>query len=91
MKILSNKILVEELEREERTEGGLYIAQTTEEFVKRGKVIDVGPGFLSEHGILPMVVKKDDIIRYNPTGRIEIKLNGRKYYLLGEESALLVE
>ena len=55
---LHDRVLVESLDSEEKTSGGIIIPDTAKEKPQEGKVIAVGPGSKSEDGkITPMDVK----------------------------------
>ena len=62
---LHDRVLVESLDSEEKTAGGIIIPDTAKEKPQEGKVIAVGPGSKSEDGkITPMDVKVGDHILF---------------------------
>lgn len=63
MKPLSNRVLLQEVKEEKKTEGGLFKADTVVDPIQKCKVIAVGPGKLTENGhLMKMTVKPDDIV-----------------------------
>jgi len=62
---LGDRILVEPLEAEEKTAGGIVIPDTAKEKQQKGKVIAVGKGRVSEDGKLtPLEVKVSDQVLF---------------------------
>ena len=89
---LGEKVLVERLEAEETTAGGIVLPQQAREKPQRGKVLAVGDGKLLDNGTRakPLVQKGDRVIfgKYSGT---EIKYDGREYLLIDESDILAVE
>ncbi len=66
--------LVESLESEEKTAGGIIIPDTAKEKPQEGKVIAVGPGTKTEDGkIIPMDVKVGDRVLFGKWSGTEVK------------------
>jgi len=62
---LYDRVLIQRLESEEKTAGGIIIPDTAKEKGQTGKVIAVGNGKLSKDGtITPLQVKADDIVYF---------------------------
>ncbi|MEL0242234.1 MAG: co-chaperone GroES, partial [Pelagibacteraceae bacterium] len=77
---LHDRVLVESLESEEKTAGGIIIPDTAKEKPQEGKVIAVGPGAKSEDGkITPMDVKVGDHILFGKWSGTEVKIDGKEY------------
>lgn len=92
---LGDSILVKEIAdeaREEKTKSGIIIPVTvaTEKGnAKRGMVISVGPGKITDEGKkIPVSVKKGEVILFQWGD--EVVMNGVKYFLVREESVLAV-
>ena len=63
---LDDRVVVEPLEAEEKTAGGILLPDTAKQKPQQGKVIAVGPGKLSDEGNrLALAVKVGDIVRRN--------------------------
>ncbi len=91
IKPLGDKILVERLEAEEKTSGGIVLPDSAKEKPKEGKVIAVGEGKLLENGErASFQVKKGDHILFNSYAGTEITVDGTEYLVMAEEDVLAV-
>ena len=82
---LHDRVLVESLESEEKTAGGIIIPDTAKEKPQEGKVVAVGPGAKSEDGkITPMDVKVGDQILFGKWSGTEVKIDGKEYSIMKE-------
>jgi chaperonin GroES len=89
IKPLGDKILVEVLEAEEKTKGGIIVPDTAKEEKTEGKVISAGPGKWLETGkIQPLEVKAGDRIIFGKYAGDEIIIDGRKHKVLKESDVL---
>jgi len=90
---LYDRILVERLESEEKTKGGIIIPDTAKEKPQQGKVIAVGHGRRLEDGkLIPLEVKAGDTILFGKYSGSEIKIEGNEYFIMKEDDVLgLVE
>ena len=88
---LDDRIVVEPMEAETKTAGGILIPDTAKEKPQKGKVVAVGPGKLLEDGKRATpAVKKGDIVLYAKYGGSEVKV-GEKEYLIMRESDVLAK
>lgn len=88
-KPLYDRVLVERLESEEKTAGGIIIPDTAKEKPMEGKVIAVGQGTRSEKGdIVALQVKPGDKILFGKWSGNEIKLNGKDYLVMKESDIM---
>ena len=86
---LHDRIIVEHLEEETKTAGGLIIPDTAKEKPQQGKVIAVGKGKKTEDGkILPLDVKVGDKILFGKYAGTEIKIEGKEYLMMREDDVL---
>lgn len=95
IKPLSNNVLIESLSDEEqgtKTKSGIFIPDTVEkEKSDQGKVVEVGAGKRDEAGkIIPMSVEKGDRVIFSKYGPDEIKVDGKKYFIISEENILAI-
>jgi chaperonin GroES len=82
-------VLVESLESEEKTAGGIIIPDTAKEKPQEGKVIAVGPGAKTEDGkIIPMDVKVGDRVLFGKWSGTEVKVNGKEYSIMKESDIM---
>ncbi len=89
-KPLSNRVFIEPLEEEQKTQSGIVLPDTAEkEKPIKGKVVAIGPGKVDEKGErLPMTVKVGDMVLFKKYGPDEIEINNKKY-LVGDEDDIL--
>jgi chaperonin GroES len=90
---LYDRILVEKVESEEITKGGIIVPDSAKEKPQQGKVIAVGQGKRLEDGkLVPLEVKAGDTILFGKYSGSEIKIEGNEYLIMKEEDVLgLVE
>jgi chaperonin GroES len=86
---LHDRIIVERVEEETKTAGGLIIHDTAKEKPQQGKVIAVGKGKTTEDGKqLGMDVKVGDRILFGKYAGTEIKIEGKEYLMMREDDVL---
>ena len=86
---LGDKVLVERVEAEAKTAGGIVLPDTAKEKPQRGKVIAVGPGKLLDSGKRgEMGVKKGDEVFYGKYSGTEIKIDGTEYLIMRVDDIL---
>ncbi len=91
VKPLHDRVLVQRLEEEEKTKGGIIIPDTAKEKPQQGKVIAVGPGRLNEKGErVPMSVKENDKVLFSKYAGNEIQINGVEYLIMREDDILAI-
>jgi len=89
LKPLHDRILVERVEEEQKTKGGIIIPDTAKEKPAEGKVIAVGNGKLDENGKrIPLEVKKGDRILFGKYSGTEVKIEGKEYIMMREDDVL---
>ena len=82
---LHDRVLVQPLDGEEKTAGGIIIPDTAKEKPSEGKIIAVGPGAKTEDGkILPMEVKVGDLVLFGKWSGTEVKIDGVEYSIMKE-------
>ncbi|MBN2457085.1 MAG: co-chaperone GroES [Sedimentisphaerales bacterium] len=88
---LSDKVLVQRLEAENKTAGGIVLPDTAKEKPKKGKVIAVGKGKVLDDGKLrTMNVKKGDTVLFTSYAGTEIKMDGKEYLIMDESDIMAV-
>lgn len=91
IKPLGDKILVEVLEAEEKTKGGIILPDTAKEEKTEGKVIAVGAGKTLESGkVQAPEVKKGERVIFGKYAGDEILIDGKKHKVLKESEILAV-
>ena len=87
---LADRLVVEPIEQEEVTAGGVLLPETAKEKPQQGKVVAAGPGRTDEEGDrVPMEVKVGDRVLYAKYAGTEVKLDGGKRVLILKESDIL--
>lgn len=90
LKPLGDRLVVEAIEQDETTAGGIFIPETAKEKPQKGKVLAAGPGRLDDSGKrVAMEVKVGDRVLYARYAGTEIKLEGNKKVLILKESDVL--
>jgi chaperonin GroES len=86
---LYDRILVERVELEETTKGGIILPDTAKEKPQQGKVIAVGQGKKTEDGkIIPLEVKAGTMILFGKYSGSEVKVEGTEYLIMREDDVL---
>ncbi len=86
---LHDRVVVEPLEQEEKTAGGIIVPDTAKEKPMQGKVVAVGPGARSEDGALqPPDVKKGDTILYGKYSGTEVKIDDTEVLIMRESDIM---
>ena len=86
---LDDRVVVEPMEAEERTSGGIVLPDTAREKPQEGEVLAVGPGRMSEDGKrIAMDIKVGDIVLYAKYGGTEIKIDEEDLMILRESDIL---
>jgi len=88
-KPLHDRVLIEVLESEEKTAGGIIIPDTAKEKPQEGKIVAVGSGARSDDGkIMPMDVKIGDIVLFGKWSGTEVKIDGKEYSIMKESDIM---
>jgi chaperonin GroES len=91
LKPLGSRVVVEPVEQEEKTAGGIVLPETAKEKPQKGTVLSVGPGDRDESGKhVAMDVKVGDIVLFAKYGGTEIKIDGKKLLILRESDLLAI-
>ncbi len=88
---LGDRVLVEPLEAEEKTTGGIVIPDTAKEKQQKGKVIAVGKGKISDDGkVTPLEVKVNDRVLFGRYTGTEVKIGTSDYLIIKEDDILAI-
>ena len=86
---LDDRVVVEPLEAEEKTAGGILLPDTAKEKPQRGRVVAVGPGKLRDNGErFALNVAVGDEVIYGRYAGNEIEVNGKEIKILRESDIL---
>lgn len=88
---LGDRVLVEPLEAEEKTAGGIVIPDTAKEKQQKGKVVAVGKGRVNEEGkVTPLEVKVNDQVLFGRYAGTEVKIGVGDYLIIKEDDILAI-
>jgi chaperonin GroES len=86
---LQDRILVQRVEEETTTKGGIIIPDTAKEKPAEGKVIAVGNGKLADDGTrIALEIKEGDRILFGKYSGTEVKISGEEYLIMREDDVL---
>jgi chaperonin GroES len=88
---LGDRVLVKRLEEEQQTKGGIIVPDTAKEKPQQGKIVEVGPGRMTEDGKrIPPDVKKGNKVLFGKYSGTEISVGNEEYLILREEDILAI-
>ena len=88
---LNDKILVERIEAEQKTAGGIVLPDTAREKPKQGMVLALGEGEILDTGQrAPFQVKKGDRVMFTSYAGTEIKVDGKELLIMSEDDILAI-
>jgi len=86
---LQDRILVQRVEEETKTKGGIIIPDTAKEKPAEGKVIAVGNGKVGDDGKrVPLELKVGDQVLFGKYAGTEVKIEGEEYLIMREDDIL---
>ncbi|MBO9368762.1 MAG: co-chaperone GroES [Chloroflexi bacterium] len=91
LKPLGDRVVVEPIEQEEVTPGGIVLPETAKEKPQQGFVKAVGPGTRDEKGNrIPLDVKVGDRVLFAKYAGSEFKVEGKKLLILRESDIMAI-
>jgi len=91
LKPLADRLVVEPVEKEERTASGIILPETAKEKPQEGTVLAAGPGRTDEDGKrIAMDVKVGDMVLYAKYAGTEVKIDDKKLLILKESDILAI-
>ena len=86
---LHDRVLVQRIEQEEKTAGGIIIPDTAKEKPVEGEIIAIGSGTRLEDGkVIPLDVKVGDRILFGKWSGTEVKFSGTEYLVMKESDIM---
>jgi chaperonin GroES len=86
---LHDRVVIERIEAEATTAGGIIIPDTAQEKPQQGKVIAVGPGGRDESGkLIPVDLKVGDRILFGKWSGTEVKIDAVEYLIMKESDVM---
>lgn len=89
-KPLADRVLIERLEAESKTSGGIVLPDTAKEKPRKGVVRAVGPGKMHEGDRIPMQVKVSDEVLFANYAGSEIRLDNKDFVIMNETDILAI-
>lgn len=89
LKPLGSRVVIEPIEEEDKTAGGIFLPENAKEKPQRGTVLAIGPGDRDESGKrIPLDVTTGDQVLFAKYAGSEIKLDGKKLLIMRESDLL---
>ena len=86
---LHDRVLIEVLDGEEKTAGGIIIPDTAKEKPQEGKVVAIESGSRTEDGkIIPMDVQVGDVVLFGKWSGTEVKIDGKEFSIIKESDIM---
>jgi chaperonin GroES len=88
---LEDRVLIQRVESEEKTEGGIIVPETAQEKPQEGIVRAAGPGTRNDAGErVPMEVSEGDKVLFGKYSGTEITVEGEEHMILRESELIAV-
>jgi chaperonin GroES len=88
---LADRVVIEPLQAEEKTSGGIIVPDTAKEKPQKGKVVAVGGGKVTESGEkVDLEVKVGDVVLYGKYAGTEVSVDGSEFLILRESDILAI-
>ena len=86
---LHDRVVIERLEEERKTPGGIVIPDNATEKPVRGKVVAVGVGKILDNGdVRSLDVKTGDIVLFGKYAGTEVKIEGKELVVMREDDIM---
>ena len=86
---LDDRVVIEQIEAEEKTAGGIILPDSAKQKPQQGKVISVGPGKLTDAGTRTVLaVKVGDIVLFGKYSGSDVEIGGKEFKILRETDIL---
>ncbi|TET93533.1 MAG: co-chaperone GroES [Candidatus Zixiibacteriota bacterium] len=91
VKPLADRVVVKPFEETEMKKGGIIIPDTAKEKPMQGKIIEVGPGRMTDDGKkIPPEVKKGDKVLYGKYSGTEVSIADEEYLIMRESDIFAI-
>ena len=91
IKPLGDRVLLKQVEAEEKTASGIFLTASAQEKPQVAEVVAVGPGALDENGkLVPMEVKVGDKVITSKYSGTEVKCDGVEYSIVKQSDILAI-
>lgn len=91
LKPLGDRVVIELVEREEKTVSGIVLPDSAKEKPQEGKVVAVGSGRVTDNGEkVALEVEEGNLVVYSKFAGTEVKYEGKEYLILRESDILAI-
>lgn len=87
---LLDKVVLEQLEAEEKTAGGILLPNSAQEKPQMAKVVAVGEGGVVDGSEVKMLVSVGDTVLYSKYAGTEVKIENKKYTIVKQADILAI-
>lgn len=87
---LLDKVVLEPIVAEQKTQSGIYLPNQKEEKPELAKVIAVGEGGFVDGAEVKMIVNTNDVVLYSKYAGSECKIDGKKYIIIKQADILAI-
>ncbi|MDD5455985.1 MAG: co-chaperone GroES [Candidatus Margulisbacteria bacterium] len=89
LKPLGDKVIVKPSKGEEKTKSGIVLPDSAKDKPNEGEIVAAGPGKKTDDGkVIPLDVKKGDVVVYTSYSGTKIKINDEEYLIISESDIL---
>ena len=86
-----DRVLVKKIDEDNKTKSGLVLPDDVKERPTKGEILEVGEGRTNDDGkLLPIKVKKGDLVIYPKYAGHPIKVDGEEFLILDEKEILAI-
>jgi chaperonin GroES len=90
LKPLGDRVVIKQLEAEEKTKSGIVLTGTAKEKPQEAEVVAVGPGGMVDGKEIKMEVKVGDRVMYSKYAGTEVKLDKEEYIIVKQSDILAI-
>ena len=90
MKPLGDRIVLKQVETEEKTKSGIILPDSAKEKSQEALVVAVGPGKAVDGKLTPMQVKEGDKVIYSKYAGTDVKMEEEEYVIVGQDDIIAV-
>jgi len=90
MRPLGDRVIIKQLEAEEKTKSGIILTGTAKEKPQEAEVVAVGPGGVIDGKEITMEVKVGDRVIYSKYAGTEVKLSEDEYIIVKQSDILAI-
>ena len=88
---LADRVLVQRLEAENKTSGGIVLPDSAKEKPQKGKIVSVGDGKVLDDGSRKALqVKKGDVVLFTSYAGTDVKIDGKEYMIMSESDIMAI-